>query len=137
MSEREEKLINKISQLQKAHNSLKLEDEIKNYEIEIKKVEKDIEKTKKEIQKLSSELNELENNNNDDNHSSNNQKNIENKKILLNNLINGNNIMSQQLNMLKANSENFNNQNYILNIVNYWNPQTMFKFIRLYDKKHE
>ena len=136
MSEKEEKLINKISKLQKAHNSLKLEEEIKNYKIEIKEVEKDIEKIKKEIQKLSSELNEL-NNNNDANPSSNNEMNIENKSLLLNNLINGNNIMSQQLNMLKENSKNFNNQNYIINIIKYWDPQTMFKFIRLYDKKSE
>ena len=136
MSEREEKLISKINKLQKAHNSLKLEDEIKKYKIEIKEAEKDIEKIKKENKKLSSELNNLENNNSN-NSSLSDEKNIENKKNILYNTTNANIMMNEQLKMLKLNADNFKNQNYILNIINYWDPQTMFKFIRLYDKKPE
>ena len=136
MSEREEKLISKINKLQKAHNSLKLEDEIKKYKIEIKEAEKDIDKIKKENKKLSSELNNLENDNNN-NSSLSHEKNIENKKNILYNVTNTNIMMNEQLKMLKLNADNFKNQNYILNIINYWDPQTMFKFIRLYDKKPE
>lgn len=136
MSEREEKLISKINKLQKAHNSLKLEDEIKKYKIEIKEAEKDIDKIKKENKKLSSELNNLENDNNN-NSSLSDEKNIENKKNILYNTTNANIMMNEQLKMLKLNADNFKNQNYILNIINYWDPQTMFKFIRLYDKKPE
>ena len=136
MSEREEKLISKINKLQKAHNSLKLEDEIKKYKIEIKEAEKDIDKIKKENKKLSSELNNLENNNSN-NSSLSDEKNIENKKNILYNTTNANIMMNEQLKMLKLNADNFKNQNYILNIINYWDPQTMFKFIRLYDKKPE
>ena len=42
MSEREEKLINKINKLQKIHNSLKIDDEIAKYKKEIKETEKDM-----------------------------------------------------------------------------------------------
>ena len=136
MSEREEKLINKINKLQKIHNSLKIDDEIAKYKKEIKETEKDIQNTKKEIKKLSSILNELDNNSEND-PSSGKEKNIEKKNNLLNNILNENNVLNAQLNMLKANSENYKNQNFIQNIIQYWNPETMFKSIRLYDKKSE
>ena len=134
MSEREDKLISKIHKFEKAHNSLKLNDEIEKYKKEIKEAEKDIDKIKKENKTLSSELNNLENIRNN---SLSNQKNIEDKKNILHNKINENNMMSQQLYILKSNADNFKNQNYILNIIRNWEPQTMFKFIRLYDKKSE
>ena len=46
-------------------------------------------------------------------------------------------MLNNQLNMLKANAENYKNKNFIHNLVQFWNPETMFKFIRLYDKKPE
>ena len=136
MSEKEEKLINKICKLQKAHNSLKLEDEIEKYKSEIKEAEKYNENTKNEIKKLSSELIKFENSDKN-NSSSVKEKNIENKQNILDNLINGNNIMLHQLNLLKLSADNYKNENYILRIIQNWNPQTMFKFIELYKKKSE
>ena len=136
MSEREEKLINKICKLQKEHNSLKLEEEIQKFKNEIHTKEKDIENIKKEIKKLSSKLEKLENNT-ENNSSSNKEKMIDDKKNILNNLVIRNNVMSQQLNMLNSHSENFKNKNYILQIIQNWNPEQMFNYIRLYDKKPE
>ena len=46
MSEREEKLINKIISLQKEHNSLKIEEEKEKYELEIKLEENNNEEIK-------------------------------------------------------------------------------------------
>ena len=136
MSEREEKLINKINKLQKIHNSLRIDEEIGKYKKEIKETEKDIEKTKTEINKLSSILDELENNSENDS-SSIKEKNIEQKKNLLNNTLNENHMLNNQLNILKINAENYKNQSFIHNLIQYWNPETMFKFIRAYDKKSE
>ena len=136
MSEREEKLITKINKLQRIHNSLKIDGEIGKYKKEIKETEKDIENTKTEINKLSSILDELENNSENDS-SSIKEKNIEEKKNLLNNILNENNLLNNQLNILKFNAENYKNQNFINSIIQYWTPETMFKFIRAYDKKSE
>ena len=136
MSEREEKLINKITKLQKAHNSLKLGEEIEKYKKEIKSTEKDIENIKTEIKKLSSKLDKLEKDN-ENNDSSNNHKNIEVKNNELRSIINDNNIKSHFLNNLKMNADKFNDEKYILDIIQYWNPQTMFKYVQLYDKKAE
>ena len=136
MSEREEKLINKIAKLQKSHNSLKIEDEIEKYKKEIKNTEKEIEITKKEIKKLSTKLDKLEKNNQNEN-TSNIGKSIEDKNNELNNILNENNMKTHQLNYLKANANNYKDEKYIHNIIQYWNPQTMFKYIQLYDKKSE
>ena len=136
MSEREEKLISKINKLQKEHNSLKLESEIEKYKMEIKEVEKDIDKLKKENKKLITELNNLEDNNNI-NSSLNEEKIVENKKNILYKVFNDNNMMNQQLFFLKTRTDNFKNHNFILNVIKNWEPQTMFKFVRLYDKKSE
>ena len=35
------------------------------------------------------------------------------------------------------NADKFNDEKYILDIIQYWNPQTMFKYVQLYDKKAE
>ena len=136
MSEREEKLINKITKLQKVHNSLKIEDEIEKYKKEIKNTEKDIENTKKEIKKLSSKLEKLQKNN-ANNDSSNNHKNIEDKNNELRNIKNDNNMKNQILNNLTINAEHYKDEKYILNLIHFWNPQTMFKYVQLYDKKNE
>ena len=136
MSEREEKLINKIAKLQKAHNSLKIGDEIEKYKKEIKSTEKDVENIKKEIKKLSSKLDKLEENNKN-NDSSNTHKNIENKNNELRNIINENNMKNNYLNNLKTNADHYKDEKYILNIIQFWNPQTMFKYVQLYDKKTE
>ncbi len=40
-----------------------------------------------------------------------------------------------QLNYLEKNNESFKNDEYIREIIKYWNPQTMFKSIELYEKK--
>ena len=61
--------INKITKLQKSHNSLKIEDEIEKYKKEIKNTEKEIEISKKEIKKLSTKLDKLEKKNENDNSS--------------------------------------------------------------------
>ena len=135
MSEREEKLINKIMNLQNAHNSLNLEDEIEKYKKEIKEVERGVEKTKNEIKKLSSELDNLENNS-ENNSVSANERNIVNRKNLLNNIINENNIKTQQLKNMKEHAENFQKEDFIRNLIQHWEPQTMFKYVKLYDKKH-
>ena len=136
MSEREEKLISKIIKMQIAHNSLNLEEEIEKYKKEIKEAEKSLEKTKNEVKKLSSKLNELEGNN-ENNSSSSNERNIENKNNLLNNIQKGNNMKSTELKSLKQQVDNYQNEDYIRNIIQYWNPQTMFKYIQLFDKKSE
>ena len=48
-----------------------------------------------------------------------------------------NEIKKNQLNYLEKSNENFKNEEYILELIKYWNPQTMFKYIELYDKKSE
>ena len=40
-----------------------------------------------------------------------------------------------QLDFLQKSNENFKDEEYILELIKYWNPQTMFKYIVLYDKK--
>ena len=56
MVEREEMLIKEIIKLQKAHNSLKLDDEIEKYKKDIEETYSIVEKTKSEIRKLTSQL---------------------------------------------------------------------------------
>ena len=136
MSEREEKLISKIVKMQKAHNSLNLKEEIENYKKDIKEAEKNLEKTKNEIKELSTKLEELEGNK-ENNSSSVNERNIEAKKNLLNNIKMGNNMKSFELTNLKQQVGNYQNEDFIRNIIQYWDPQTMFKYIQLFDKKSE
>ena len=135
MGEKEEKLIKKIIKLQKEQNSLKLDEQIENYKKEIKEVDKIIEKTKIEIGKLSSQLNQLKNKN--ENNNIDNKENIENKRNELEKKLRENEIKKNQLNYLEKSNENFKNEEYILELIKYWNPQTMFKYIELYDKKSE
>ena len=135
MGEKEEKLIKKIIKLQKEQNSLKLDEQIENYKKEIKEADKIIEKTKIEIGKLSSQLNQLKNKN--ENNNTDNKENIENKRNELEKKLRENEIKKNQLNYLEKSNENFKNEEYILELIKYWNPQTMFKYIELYDKKHE
>ena len=136
MSEREEKLISKIIKLENAHNSLNLEAEIEKYKKDIKEAEKNLEETKNELKKLSSKLDELEDNK-ENNSSSSNEKNLENKKNLLNNIKNGNNMKSDELRKLEQQVDNYKNEEFIRNMIQNWDPQTMFKYIQLYDKKSE
>ena len=135
MDEKEEKFIKKIIKLQKEQNSLKLDEQIENYKKEIKEVDKIIEKTKIEIGKLSSQLNQLKNKN--ENNNTDNKENIENKRNELEKKLRENEIKKNQLNYLEKSNENFKNEEYILELIKYWNPQTMFKYIELYDKKNE
>ena len=135
MVEREEKLIKKIIKLQKAHNSLKIDDEIENYKKEIKESHKIIEQTKKDIEKLSSQLKDLKNKN--ENSNSDNENNIANKKDELNQKLQINEVKKNQLEFLKKSNDNFKNQEYILGLIKFWSPQTMFKYIQSYDKKPE
>ena len=135
MGEKEEKLIKKIIKLQKEQNSLKLDEQIENYKKEIKEVDKIIEKTKNEIGKLSSQLNQLKNKN--ENNNIDNKENIENKRNELEKKLRENEMKKAQLNYLEKSNENFKNEEYILELIKYWNPQTMFKYIELYDKKSE
>ena len=135
MSEREEKLIEKIIKMQKAQNLLNLDDQIENYKKEIKDSNRIIEKTESEISKLSTQLKYLKNKN--ENIYSENEKNIANKKEELDAILRTNKAKKIQLEYLKKSIENFKNQDYILELMKYWNPQTMFKYIQLYDKKHE
>ena len=135
MDEKEEKLIKKIIKLQKEQNSLKLDEQIENYKKEIKEVDKIIEKTKNEIGKLSFKLNELTNKN--ENNNIDNKENIENKRNELEKKLRENEMKKNQLNYLEKSNENFKNEEYILELIKYWNPQTMFKYIELYDKKSE
>ena len=135
MDEKEEKFIKKIIKLQKEQNSLKLDEQIENYKKEIKEADKIIEKTKIEIGKLSSQLNQLKNKN--ENNNIDNKENIENKRNELEKKLRENEIKKNQLNYLEKSNENFKNEEYILELIKYWNPQTMFKYIELYDKKSE
>ena len=135
MGEKEEKLIKKIIKLQKEQNSLKLDEQIENYKKEIKEADKIIEKTKIEIGKLSSQLNQLKNKN--ENNNIDNKENIENKRNELEKKLRENEMKKNQLNYLEKSNENFKNEEYILELIKYWNPQTMFKYIELYDKKNE
>ena len=135
MVEREEKLIKKIIKLQKANNSLKIDDEIENYKKEIKESHKIIEQTKKDIEKLSSQLKDLKNKN--ENSNSDNENNIANKKDELNQKLQINEVKKNQLEFLKKSNDNFKNQEYILGLIKFWSPQTMFKYIQSYDKKPE
>jgi predicted RNase H-like nuclease (RuvC/YqgF family) len=135
MGEKEEKLIKKIIKLQKEQNSLKLDEQIENYKKEIKEADKIIEKTKIEIGKLSSQLNQLKNKN--ENNNTDNKENIENKRNELEKKLRENEMKKNQLNYLEKSNENFKNEEYILELIKYWNPQTMFKYIELYDKKSE
>ena len=134
MGEKEEKLIKKIIKLQKEQNSLKLDEQIENYKKEIKEADKIIEKTKIEIGKLSSQLNQLKNKN-ENNNNTDNKENIENKRNELEKKLRENEMKKNQLNYLEKSNENFKNEEYILELIKYWNPQTMFKYIELYDKK--
>ena len=135
MVEREEKLIKKIIKLQKEQNSLKLDEQIENYKKEIKEADKILEKTKSEIGRLSHQLNELKNKN--ENNNSDIEQNIENKKEELEKKLRENEMKKNQLDFLQKSNENFKNEEYILELIKYWNPQTMFKYIELYDKKPE
>ena len=135
MSEREEKLIEKIIKMQKAQNLLNLDDQIEKYKKEIKDSNRIIEKTESEISKLSTQLKYLKNKN--ENIYSENEKNIANKKEELDAILRTNKAKKTQLEYLKKSIENFKNQDYILELMKYWNPQTMFKYIQLCDKKHE
>ena len=135
MSEREEKLIEKIIKMQKEQNLLNLDDQIEKYKKEIKDSNRIIEKTESEISKLSTQLKYLKNKN--ENIYSENEKNIANKKEELDAILRTNKAKKTQLEYLKKSIENFKNQDYILELMKYWNPQTMFKYIQLYDKKHE
>ena len=122
--------------MQKAHNSVNLEEEIEKYKKDIKDAEANLEKTKSEIKKLTSKLNELEGNI-ENNSSSSNQRNIENKKNLYNDINNENEMKANEAKSLKKRVDNYENEDYIRNIIQYWDPQTMFKYIQLYDKKSE
>ena len=103
--------------------------------IKIKETGKNIEKTKSDIGKLSSQLNELKNKNENNNHD--NEENIENKRNELEKKLSENEMKKSHLDNLIKSNENFKSEEYILELIKYWNPQTMFKYIELYDKKHE
>ena len=133
MGEREEKLIQKIIIMQKEQNSLKLDEQIENYQKDIKEAGRIIEKTKNEIERLKSQFDDLKNKNGNDN--SENEQNIENKKNELNNILAINDMKKKQLESLEKRNENFNNQDYIWEMIKSWSPQTMFKFTQLYNKK--
>ena len=133
MDEKEEKLIKKIIKLQTEQSSLKIDEQIENYKDEIKEASKTIEKTKKEINKLSSQLNELQHQN--ENNNSDNVQNIENKRKRLKEILEENRKKQIQLKSLEKANENYKDQKYILELIKYWNPQTMFKSIELYEKK--
>ena len=133
MDEKEEKLIKKIIKLQTEQSSLKIDEQIENYKDEIKEASKTIEKTKKEINKLSSQLNELQHQN--ENNNSDNVQNIENKRKRLKEILEENRKKQIQLKSLEKANENYKDQKYILELIKYWNPQTMFKYIQLYDNK--
>ena len=133
MDEKEEKLIKKIIKLQTEQSSLKIDERIENYKDEIKEASKTIEKTKKEINKLSSQLNELQYQN--ENNNSDNVQNIENKRKQLKEILEENKKKQIKLKSLEKANENYKDQKYILELIKYWNPQTMFKYIQLYDNK--
>ena len=134
MEDREENLIKQIIKMQKTQNTLKPEEQIENYKKEIIDTGKFIEKSKSEITNLTTQLNDLKNK--DTNNDSENKQTIEQKKFELNNLLRANEIKKNQLKYIQKNNENFSNQDYILELIKHWSPQTMFKYTQLYDKKN-
>ena len=133
MVEREEMLIKEIIKLQKAHNSLKLDDEIEKYKKDIEEAYSIVEKTKSEIRKLTSQLDEMKAKN--ENNNSDIEQNIKNKKHELDSKLGINSMKKLQLEALEKVNENFNNEEYVLGLIKNWHPQAMFKYIQLYDKK--
>ena len=135
MSEREEMLIKKIIKLQTEHNNpLNIDEEIEKYKKDIKETQKTISQTKNDIENLSNQLRDLKS------HESKNseiEQSIENKRNELNNKSGFNFMKKNQLNMLEKDNEKFKNKEYILQLIKHWSPQTMFKYIQLYDKKPE
>ncbi len=134
MSEREEALIKTIIKFQNKHNSLNIDEEIEKYKKDIKETEKIIIKTKNDIENLSNRLKDLKNH---ENKNSEIEKSIEDKRNELNNKSGINFMKKGQLDLLEKNNENFKNKEYILQLIKHWTPQTMFKYIQLYDKKPE
>ena len=134
MSEREEALIKTIIKFQNKHNSLNIDEEIEKYKKDIKETEKIIIKTKNDIENLSNRLKDLKNH---ENKNSEIEKSIEDKRNELNNKSGINFMKKGQLDLLEKNNENFKNKEYILQLIKHWTPQTMFKYIQVYDKKPE
>ena len=133
MDEKEEKLIKKIIKLQNEQNLLKIDEQIESNKKDIKEANKIIEKTKKEINRLSIQLDEMKNQN--ENINSDNVQNIENKRKQLKGILEENKKKQIKLKSLEKANENYKDQKYILELIKYWNPQTMFKYIQLYDNK--
>ena len=133
MDEKEEKLIKKIIKLQNEQNLLKIDEQIESNKKDIKEANKIIEKTKKEINRLSIQLDEMKNQN--ENINSDNVQNIEKKRKQLKEILEANKEKQNKLKSLEEKNENYKDQKYILELIKYWNPQTMFKYIQLYDKK--
>ena len=133
MDEKEEKLIKKIIKLQNEQNLLKIDEQIESNKKDIKEANKIIEKTKKEINRLSIQLDEMKNQN--ENINSDNVQNIEKKRKQLKEILEANKEKQNKLKSLEEKNENYKEQKYILELIKYWNPQTMFKYIQLYDKK--
>ena len=133
MDEKEEKLIKKIIKLQNEQNLLKIDEQIESNKKDIKEANKIIEKTKEEINRLSIQLDEMKNPN--ENINSDNVQNIEKKRKQLKEILEANKEKQNKLKSLEEKNENYKDQKYILELIKYWNPQTMFKYIQLYDKK--
>ena len=115
MVEREEMLIKEIIKLQKAHNSLKLDDEIEKYKKDIEETYSIVEKTKSEIRKLTSKLDEMKTKN--ENNNSDIEQNIKNKKHELDSKLGINSMKKLQLEALEKVNENFNNEEYVLGLI--------------------
>ena len=83
-----------------------------------------------EIEKLQQEFTTLEHYQKETN-----EEAIASKEKQLNEMNQKNIELQRQVDTLKQQSELFKDQNYLSNIILYWTPQAMFKYIQAYDKQ--
>ena len=96
--------------------------EINNNETEIKKQDNDIENLQKDYEKLQNYQ------------KMNNEEVINSKEKELNQIKQKNVELKRQLDTLKQQCDLFKDQTYLSNIILYWTPQAMFKYIQAYDR---
>ena len=102
---------------------IKLENEISNIEEDNKEKKKEIEKLKRNYQNL---LNTP--NSNNENLRNMKEKELQDLKIISNNI-------NKELKQMKEACDLLKDENYIIKLLGYWYPQAMFKYIQAYDKQ--
>lgn len=106
------------------------EEERINLENEISNLKKDKNEKKQEIEQLKRNYNILlnKNNLNSENEKKMREKELQELKVLNNNLI-------KELKQTQSTCDLLKDENYLLKLLAYWSPQAMFKYIQAYDKQ--